>query len=482
MSLDARLTKNATLQVIGKIISTIIGFVGIILMIKYLSKEAFGWYSTAAYFLQFFGIAADCGFIVIGTNLLSEPDHDRDKLTNTLFGWRLVTALIIQGAAPLIYLLFSDHTPTRLAVLILSFAFFTTSINQVFISRFQSEGRNYLQVIGEILGRIALLVGIIFVVVGNWGFIPLVMLISVSNIIYTGFLWMKHRTIKISFDPIISKILFHRMWPSALAVLCNAVYLQGDKVILPWYVSSEAVADYSGAYRVVDILTQTAALLMGIFLPLITYHWSRHNKEAFATYYRLSFELVALFLFPAIGLLTILGVPLMTFIKAEYAESGRILSVLIWATLGIWLGMVCGHVIQGLKKQKVALLVYFSNAILSLIAYVLFIPRFGVWAGVAISIGAELFSGILLLILCTYYTQVFPRVIPLAKILLATVIMTGAVYLLARERIVAGILVGAVVYSLAIFGLQVVPLPFLRDMINRRQKKLPELGEQHHNF
>jgi O-antigen/teichoic acid export membrane protein len=475
MSLDANLTKSATLQVVGKIFSTLIGFVSIILMIKYLDKDVFGWYSTASYFLQFFGIVADFGFIVVGTNMLSEPDYDREKLTNTLFGWRLATALIIQGSAPLIYLIFSDHGPTSTAVMILSFAFFLTSVNQVFISRFQSEHRNYLQVVGEILGRLALLIGTVATVNLGLGFIPLVILISVSNIFYTGFLWLKHPTIRISFDKDISKALFHRMWPTALAVICNAVYLQGDKVILPFYISDIEVADYTSAYRVVDILTQTSALLMGIFLPFITYHWSRNKKEEFAAYYRLSIETVALFLFPAIGLLTILGVPLMTFIRADYAPAGHILRVLIWTVVGIWLGMVFGHIILALKKQKTALLVYGSNALLSLVGYFILIPRYGVWGGVMISIGAEFFTGIILAALCTYYTKVVPRAMPLVKIFLATTLMSWAVYVFFTNHVLIGILAGGIIYLILIFAFQVVPLQLLRDALFRRPKNAPDI-------
>ena len=471
MSLDARLTHSAALQVIGKAFSTVLGLIAVILMMRFLSLEQFGWYATASGFLQFVGIASDFGFIIVTANMMSEPEHDKTKLLNTIFSWRIITALIIQIPAPLIYFAFSHHGPTNAAIGVLAIAYFTTAINQVFIGYFQSQHKNYLQIVGEILNRIGMIVGMYFVVFNRSGFIPVVLVVSLSSLIYTLFLWSRCPQIRFGMDKKVSHDLFHRMWPTALAIIFNAFYLQGDRVILPWYTNAEQVGLYGSAYRVIDIVTQTVAMIMGIMAPLLTYHWSRKLFEKFKGYYQLSFDLTALFLFPAIAGIMALATPIMHFIDAKYDAAGPILMALIWSVAGIWLGMTFGYIILTLKKQRQALLVYFSDAIISVIAYFIFIPRFGVWGAVGVSVFSELYAGLFLFALCSYYTRIIPHATTFLKILLASFLMGLGVYYL-RNHLLFAILGGIGIYAGLVILFRIISPTALKQLFSKKTQQI----------
>jgi hypothetical protein len=92
-----------------------------------------------------------------------------------------------------------------------------------------------------------------------------------------------------------------------------------------------------------------------------------------------------------------------------------------------------------------------------------------------ISIGAEFFTGIILAALCTYYTKVVPRAVPLVKIFLATTLMSWAVYVFFTNHVLIGILAGGIIYLILIFAFQVVPLQLLRDALFRRPKNAPDI-------
>jgi O-antigen/teichoic acid export membrane protein len=318
-----------------------------------------------------------------------------------------------------------------------------------------------------------MIIGLYFVTINHAGFIPIVAVVSASSLLYTLFLWSKCPEIRLGIDKEISRVLFKRMWPTALAIIFNAFYLQGDRVILPWFVNSEQVGLYGSAYRVIDIVTQTVAMIMGIMAPFLSYHWSRQLREKFNYYYQLSFDLTALFLFPAIAGISALSTPIMRFIDPKYTAAGPILVILIWTVAGIWLGMTFGYIILTLKKQRQALLVYLSNAIISVIGYFIFIPRFGIWGAVGVSIFSELYAGLFLLILCTYHTRIIPHITTFFKIILASAIMGAGVFYL-KNHLPIAILSGIIIYAGLVVILKVISPDSIKQLFGKKAGQIIE--------
>ena len=88
------LAKTTTLQLGGKLLSTFIGLIATLQLMRLLGPEQLGWYTIASGYLQFVGIVGDFGFMLVTSTLLSEPAFDKTKVFNTIFTWRLITALI----------------------------------------------------------------------------------------------------------------------------------------------------------------------------------------------------------------------------------------------------------------------------------------------------------------------------------------------------------------------------------------------------
>src|SRR3990167_5484988 len=106
MSLTKKIAHNTIAQIIGKIISTLLGLIAIGMMTRYLGTEQFGWYVTAISFLQFIGILIDFGLIPVTAQMLSEPGVDKTQLLKNLLGFRLVSAILFLGLAPFVAFLF----------------------------------------------------------------------------------------------------------------------------------------------------------------------------------------------------------------------------------------------------------------------------------------------------------------------------------------------------------------------------------------
>ncbi|HLD34999.1 MAG TPA: polysaccharide biosynthesis C-terminal domain-containing protein, partial [Patescibacteria group bacterium] len=276
----------------------------------------------------------------------------------------------------------------------------------------------------------------------------------------------------------ISRALLKKIWPVAVAVIFNAFYLQGDRVILPLYVSETEVGLYGAAYRVLDIVAQISAMAMGIMLPLIAYSWSRQEHSEFKKRAQMGFELVALILLPLVTGAIVLAKPIMLFVAGEeFASAGPILALLILAALGITLGMVFGHISLAINKQRQVLWVYISDAILSVAGYFFFIPRFGLYGAVYVTVFSEFYAGFMLLIMSSYYSRFFPGLTNFFKIILASLVMGFVIYLLPPLHIIPSILIGGIIYALLIFILRVVSKQTILEILRPRRNIVVENKE-----
>ena len=466
MSLAKAIAKNTSVQIIGKAVSTLLGLVAVAIMTRTLGVEKFGWYVTATGFLQFIGIFSDFGFTIIPAKMLSEPEFDKTKLLNNLFTWRFLTAFFFQALAPLIILLFPYPAPVKLAVAIMSLSFFAISINNIFIGYCQANLKMIIQMIGEVLGRIILVLGLILISAKNYGFLPTMGIITLASVVYTFYLWLKSPQVKFAIDMAISKAIFHKIWPTAAAVVFNAFYLQGDRVILPLYVSQTEVGLYGAAYRILDIITQSAGMIMGIMMPLVAFAWSRNLTEEFKKRYQTSLDLVALILIPMMVGIMVLANPIMILIGGkEFAGSGRILQFLSVAILGITFGNIFGYIALAINRQRQTLWIYVSDAILTIIAYFIFIPRYGIYGAAGVSIFSELYAGLLLMLLSNHYANFTPRFKALGKIILASAIMGAAIYKLQPMNIIISILAGTMVYAALVIILKIISKQTLAEIL-----------------
>lgn len=466
MSLTRAIAKNTIIQIAGKGISTLLGLLAVAIMTRALGVEKFGWYITASGFLQFIGILSDFGFIVTTSNMLSEPRFDKQKLLNNLFTWRLLTAVVFQLLAPAIILFFPYPAPVKIAVAIMTISFFCVSLNNIFVGYYQANLKMIIQTAGEIISRIILVLGLFFVSVGQLGFLPAITVVTIASAANTLYLFYKGPKLKFEIDRYISKAIYNKIWPTAVTVIFNAFYLQGDRVILPLYAPQSDVGLYGAAYRVLDIVTQSIAMIMGIMMPLITFAWSRNLFQEFKKRCQTSFDLAFLFLLPMMTGIIVLATPIMKLIAGEeFAGSGIILKLLAIAILGLTMGNIFGYINLAISKQRQAMWIYISNAVLTTAAYFILIPKFGMYGAAWATIFSELYAGIALLLMAGYYSKFWPKLRSFIKILLSSFIMGLVLYKLQPLNIVISVLLGAVIYTICIIGLRVISKETFRELI-----------------
>lgn len=473
MTLKKQIAHNTLIQLGGKILSTLLGLMTVFVMTRSLGVEQFGWYVTAVGFLQFVGIFSDFGFILTTANMLSEPRFEQKKLLETLFTWRFITAAVFQGGAPLLFLFFPYPVEVKIAVAIISVSFFAIGVSNVFTGYYQQQLKTRIHTTGELIGRSVLFGGVFILAKFGGKFLPIMTLISVASTLNALYLYYKMPSVKFSFDKEISRALFAKIWPTALCVIFNSFYLQGDRVILPLYAPASEVAFYGASYRVLDIIIQMSALIMGILAPLLAYSWSRANFAEFKQRLQMAFDLVALFLLPTMLGAIALSNEIMRFVGGvDFAGAGKILSYLSLAILGICFGMVFGYTTLAIDKQKQAVWIYLVDAVLSVIGYFIFIPRFGIYGAAGVTIFSEFFAGFGLLLIVTYHCHFIPRLKALFKIIFSSLTMYLIITIFPTPHVSISIFMGGLIYTLLVLLLRVVSKDTIREIMPRQLNKI----------
>jgi O-antigen/teichoic acid export membrane protein len=341
-------------------------------------------------------------------------------------------------------------------------------MNQILNGYYQATLKMHIQVIGEVTGRIVLVLGLLLLIMQKASFLSVMWLIVLSSVSYTIVLWLSARKSTpagFGFDWDIWKAIAKKMWPIAISIMFNVIYLKGDIVILSIFKSQTEVGIYGAAYRVIDILAQLAMMIMGVMLPLLAYAWSRNLKHDFRLRYQQSFDAIMLFAVPmAVGTL-LLGDKIMLLVAGpKFIESGVVLKVLAFAVFWVYLGAVFGHTAVAINRQKQTIWIFLSDAVLTLIGYFIFIPLYGMHGAAWMTVFSELYAGILLFLTVRHYAQEKLRMKTLSKIIIASVIMGSLLVLFSTLHIIVLVIIGVVSYGVVLLAIGGISKETLKEI------------------
>jgi O-antigen/teichoic acid export membrane protein len=473
MSTMRKIAHNTLVQIIGKISSTILGLIALGMMTRYLGQEQFGWYITVISFLGFVGILIDFGLVPVTAQMMSEPKFDKKELFKNLLAFRFVSALILLGLTPLTALLFPYTKEVKIAISFTTISFLAIAMNQVLIGFYQTRLKMHFQAIGENIGRIVLVVGLILLIKNQASFLQIMGVVVASSVAYTVFIWARanrESPAGFAYNPRIWKAIVTKMWPIAIAIIFNVVYLKGDVILLSVFRAQTEVGIYGAAYRVIEILTQLAMMLMGVMLPLLTYSWTRNKKKDFKKYYQQSFDFMMMLAVPMMVGVIVLAEGIMTLVAGhEFATSEQALQILAIAVFGLYLGAVFGHTAVALNKQKKVLWIYITTAIITLIGYLIFIPQYGMFGAAWMTVFSELYAGTLLFFSVKHYSQEKLQIQTFAKIIFASLVMASVLSLLQNLHVLVLVALGGTIYALLLLAFGAISKSTLKEIVSLKK-------------
>jgi len=478
MNLSSKIAYNTIIQIVGKIVSTILGLISLAMMARYLGQAGFGSYTTIITFVSFFAIIADLGLTLVTVQMISLPGTDEHKVLNNLFGLRLVSIVIFLGLAPIIAIFSPYPLYVKTGVLIATLSFLFPALNQVLIGLFQKRLRMDKSVIAETLGRILLVGGIYLAITSGFGLNGILWATVISagfNFLIAYLLATKFRLIKPAFDFALWREIIKKSWPLAVTIVLNLLYLKTDTLILSLIKSPGEVGLYGAAYRIIDVLTTLPFMFAGIILPILTSSWFEGKKEYFASVLQKSFDLMAIFSLPIIAGTLILARPLIVLVAGEdFADSGLILKILIFALVAIFLGCMFAHAVIAIGKQKKMIGPYIFVSLSAIILYLIFIPLFSYYGAAFVTIYSELTIALLSAYVVWKYTKFIPSFKIIGKSIIASLVMWLVLYLIPNNfyyswlgLIISGTL-SFLIYFIALYLIKGLTQNDLKILLNKK--------------
>ena len=462
MSIARSLAVNTGIQLIGRIIATILGIFIIGLLTRSLGQEGFGAYTAATAYLQFFALILDLGINVTFTAMLGERADDEayeKRCVSAIFTFRLVMVVLMMTIAPLIWWLAFPQDPLIFwSIVALNGSVLLPALTQILVGVQQKHLRMYVPTIAEVVGRVVWLVSLLAARQMGVGIISILWLATLSNVVIfliTFVLTWKQRPFSLRWDPTFWKQTLARSWPVGVSIAFNLVYFKADSFILSRFRELSEVGIYGAAYRVLEVLITIPFIYAGILLPILSQLRAKKDTQQFSSIMGRSLEIMLLFTVPLIIGVWTLGPEIMSAVAGEsFTESGIVLRILVLAIAIIYFNTVTSHAIVALGAQRKMLPVYAVAAVLTLGGYLLLIPRYGMWAAAWLTVGSEF-------LICTASTIVTYRFQPFSlqlkrssAILFAGIIMGALVWPFRGFHVAIPLCIGAVSYvgCLFLFG------------------------------
>lgn len=433
MKLSTKVAYNTIIQIVSKIISTLIGLIAIALFTRYLGQFGFGEYTTVTTFISFFAVAADLGLTLVTVQMLSRPNIDNEKTIGNLFTLRLLSAVIIIGLAPLAVFLFPYSNVIKYGVLITAASYIFIALNQVFVGLFQKALRMDKVSISEVVSRIFLVAGAFFVIKYNYGLNGVLIVTVISSAINFAFLYFfanQITRVKLYYDPVFWKEIFKRSWPLTITIVLNLIYLRTDTLflsLLPRKSELGIIAEtglYGAAYKVIDVIVTLPFIFSGIILPILTSRWHERNKQSFNSILQKSFEILTICAVPlVIGTQMVAGDVINLIAGDKFAAAAPILRILIFAAGFIFIGNIFAHAIIAIDQQKRTVPAYAFTALTSVLGYLFFIEKFSYIGAAYVTVYSEMSIALASIYFVWKYTKFLPSLKILIKTIAASIVM-----------------------------------------------------------
>jgi O-antigen/teichoic acid export membrane protein len=398
MTLGRQLTTQTIIQLSGKLISVLLGLGVVMIMTRSLGLNGFGEYTTIIAFLQSFGILVDLGLTVTTGKLIGQSDVAEKKLLSNVFSLRVLTALVMFSLAPLAASYFPYPAIIKIGIFIAAWSFFAASVAQTFGAIFQKYLKTHWFVLAEIVGRVLLLLSVIWLAQRNDGLLMFILAVLVSSLINLLLVIIFARRISVfgwEIDWSVWKKIWRETWPVALTIALNLVYFKADTVILSLYKTAGEVGIYGASYKVLEILLAIPTIVGGLLLPLVTSLLIQQAWPLVRRYYQIGLDAMLMVGLAIVVGSLVMGKEVMIWLAgSNFSQAGEVLPVVALATAIIFLSNLCGYFILALGYQRSMIRYYLVAAVLSLLGYFIFIPYYSYWAAAWVTVIIEGFMAV----------------------------------------------------------------------------------------
>lgn len=436
MSIPRKIVYNVVASSASKVLSTVGALVNIALITRYLGQDDFGLYIIALAFFLFFNSIGDWGLYQTMTREISRPNAEEEKIVSNVAGLRITVSILIVLLAPVIISFLPYPKELKIALLIISFAFFFSSFTQLLVGLFQKRLLMDRVAFTELAGKV-LQVALVFIGVRldlGFNFIVSTLLVTMAfNFFVVLIISRKYIKFKLSFDFGYWKKFLLQATPIGLSVVVTFIYFKADSIVLSLFRPSADVGIYGAAYKIVENLSFFPGMIVGLTMPLFAYNIFT-NREKFILLVNKNFKVFVIMALPLVIGAVMLSEEIINVIAGpEFISSAPVLRIIIFSIAFIFFGHLFNSILIVAKLQKQLFWALLAAAIFNLSLNLILIPKYSYIATSYISVATEILV-VLFGALITYKNlKFFPKADGLFSILLSAGIMV--LYLLVFQSL-----------------------------------------------
>lgn len=457
MSLTRKVAYNTTIQIIGKVITTLISLILVAALTRYLGVSGYGQYTIIFAFTQFFAVFADFGFFWFMVREISKPDADQEKIVSNVLTFRTIMAAGIFLVAFLLGLIIPQYHEIRFGIGIIAAASFWLTLNGTYVGIFQNRLRMDKAALTDVIGRAVIMAIVLYLIKIGANLNHLLWAYFFGNMVnfflsaYIGRIYVHFRP---TFDFPYWKEIFRETLPIFLVSVLALISFKIDTVMLSLMRSPEDVGIYGPPYKVIEILILLPGIFMGNVFPILTaYIYSKDLRLQSA--FQKSFDFLVLAATPlVVGIIItapriiriVAGPEFMTAhtispVFGIPATSSFALQILIVAVGFAYLSHLFNYMIIALGKQTKMIIPNIIFVVFNVVLNLILIPKISY-------IGAAIVTVITEVIVVFLYWWLMRRFIDL-KIHFKTLL----------KAVLSGIILGLVLYFLRFLNLWIlIPL------------------------
>jgi O-antigen/teichoic acid export membrane protein len=251
-----------------------------------------------------------------------------------------------------------------------------------------------------------------------------------------------------------------------------------DRYMIGYFMKAEDVGIYSAAYTLAHIMALFLGSLQVVLFPTISKSYDDGEMAKTKTYLKYSLKYLLMLTIPAAFGLSILATPLLRILTTAEFTSGNTVIPFVAAGLVIFsFYQVCLYIIHLVKKTYWTVRLLSIAAALNIGLNLLLIPHMGILGAAVATLIAYGVLGILTVIVSFRYFRFDLGFSFLWKIVLASAVMSAAVWLLNPSGVagvVIAILLGIIIYSAMIFalkGFSKKEISLFKDLVQGFKKK-----------
>jgi O-antigen/teichoic acid export membrane protein len=474
MSTAHKIFTNTLWQVIARLLTVLIGVVGLAFVTRMLGPVNFGFYVTIFAFVQMFMIMADLGLYLALLREVSaaQSREEETKVVNNIFTIRVLSSLLILVLIPLVIKFFPYDQAVKSGVTYLMFVFFFQSLISTLTAVFSKKLDMSKIAIVDLFNKIVHfgVIVYLFKIGSNLD----TLLFTQSVVVALGFLVLygflrKYVKLGLAWDFKYWRHIFHYTWPLAVTVVLNLVYFKADTLILSAYYSPETVGLYGAPYKALEVLATFPHMFMSLILPLFTAALLSQNFEKLKNICQYTFDFFSMLTVGMMIGIWLVSRPLMVLLAGQgFVASGPILNLLIVATAVIFFGTLFTYLVVALQAQKQMIKYFLIAAIIALVGYFIFIPRFSYWGAAGMTLLVESLIVVFAFLVVRKHIPIKLNYNVLIKSLVAGLLTLIIAWPLKEISIILTALVACLVYLAILYFTKAIDKEIIKELFKKQ--------------